>query len=107
MSWRSCTSSGSRLDGQLFKQRHSVQISASRSRQTSRKLQEAAWQAEADRRNAAEDEKERQYASMDEGERSAYHLGVLRGLEAAQEQAEGRRRGRSRRRQRLELVDSG
>ncbi len=52
-----------------------------------RKVQEAAWQAEADRRNAAEDDKERQYASMDEGERSAYHLGVVRGLQAAQERA--------------------
>ncbi len=47
-----------------------------------RKLQEAAWQAEADRRNAAEDDKERQYAGMDEGERSAYQLGVVRGLQA-------------------------
>ena len=53
-----------------------------------RRQQEAAWQAEAVRRNAAQEEQERRYASMDEGERSAYHLGVLRGLEAAQEQAE-------------------
>ena len=54
----------------------------------SRRQQEAAWRAEAVRRNAAQEEHERRYASMDESERSAYHLGVLRGLEAAQEQAE-------------------
>ena len=67
-----------------WKQRHACNQRIS---QRERKLQEAAWQAEADRRNAAEDEKERQYAGMDEGERSAYHLGVVRGLQAAQEQA--------------------
>jgi len=53
-----------------------------------RKFKEAAWQAVADRRNAADDEKERQYASMNEGERRAYVLGVMRGLQATQEQAE-------------------
>src|SRR5271166_3887788 len=53
-----------------------------------RKRQEAAWQVEADRRNTSEEEQERQYAGMDEAQRSAYHLGVLRGLQAAQEQAE-------------------
>src|SRR5271166_2298000 len=53
-----------------------------------RKRQEAAWQAEADRRSAAEEAKDQEYASMDEAQRRAYHLGVVRGLEAAQEQAE-------------------
>jgi hypothetical protein len=53
-----------------------------------RKRQEAAWQAEADRRNTAEEAKDQEYASMDEPQRRAFHLGVLRGLEAAQEQAE-------------------
>jgi hypothetical protein len=53
-----------------------------------RRRQEAAWQAEADRRNAAEEAKDQEFASMDEAQRRAYHLGVLRGLEAAQEQAE-------------------
>jgi hypothetical protein len=53
-----------------------------------RKRQEAAWRAEAERRNAAEETKDLEYASMDEAHRRAYHLGVLRGLEAAQEQAE-------------------
>jgi hypothetical protein len=53
-----------------------------------RRQQEAAWQAQADRRNAAEEAKDQEYAAMDEPQRRAYHLGVLRGLEAAQEQAE-------------------
>ncbi len=53
-----------------------------------RQRQEAVWQAEADRRNAAEEAKDQEYANMDEAHRRAYHLGVLRGLEAAQEQAE-------------------
>jgi len=53
-----------------------------------RRQQEAGWQAEADRRNAALEERERQFASMDEGERQAYNLGIVRALEAAQEQAE-------------------
>src|SRR5271165_5054750 len=53
-----------------------------------RKRQEAAWRAEADRRNAAEEAKDQEYAGMDEPQRRAYHLGVFRGLEAAQEQAE-------------------
>jgi hypothetical protein len=53
-----------------------------------RKRQDAVWQAEADRRNAAEKAKDQEYAAMDEAHRRAYHLGVLRGLEAAQEQAE-------------------
>jgi hypothetical protein len=53
-----------------------------------RKHLEAAWQLEADRRNSALKEQERQYASMSNGERQAYTLGVVRGLQAAQEQAE-------------------
>ena len=53
-----------------------------------RKRQDAVWQAEADRRNAAEEAKDQEYANMDEAQRCAYHLGVLRGLQAAQEQAE-------------------
>ncbi len=53
-----------------------------------RKRQDAVWQAEADRRNAAEEAKDQEYANMDEAQRRAYHLGVVRGLEAAQEQAE-------------------
>ena len=53
-----------------------------------RQRQDAVWQAEADRRNAAEKAKDQEYAAMDEAHRRAYHLGVLRGLEAAQEQAE-------------------
>ena len=53
-----------------------------------RKRQDAVWQAEADRRNAAEEAKDQEYANMDEAQRRSYHLGVLRGLEAAQEQAE-------------------
>jgi hypothetical protein len=53
-----------------------------------RKRQDAVWQAEADRRNAAEETKDGEYANMDEAQRRAYHLGVVRGLEAAQEQAE-------------------
>ncbi len=53
-----------------------------------RKRQDAVWQAEADRRNAAEEVKDQEYASMDEAHRRAYHLGIVRGLEAAQEQAE-------------------
>src|SRR5271166_4631308 len=57
-----------------------------------RQQQQAAWQAEADRRNATEKEQERQYAGMDEGERSAYQLGVLRGLQAAHEQIEAEAR---------------
>jgi hypothetical protein len=53
-----------------------------------RKRQDAVWQAEAERRNAAEEAKDQEYTAMDEAQRRAYHLGVLRGLEAAQEQAE-------------------
>jgi len=53
-----------------------------------RKYQEAAWQAEADRRNAALEERERQFGSMNEGERQAYNLGVLRAMEVVQEQEE-------------------
>ncbi len=53
-----------------------------------RQRQDAVWQAEADRRNAAEKAKDQEYASMDEAHRRAYHLGIVRGLEAAQEQAE-------------------
>jgi hypothetical protein len=53
-----------------------------------RRRQEAAWQAEADRRNAAEEAKDQEYNAMDESQRHAYHLGILRGLEAAQEQSE-------------------
>src|SRR5271166_4283554 len=53
-----------------------------------RKRQDAVWQAEANRRNSAEEAKDQEYASMDEAQRRAYHLGVVRGLEAAQEQAE-------------------
>ena len=53
-----------------------------------RQRQDAVWQAEADRRNTAEEAKDQEYAAMDETQRRAYHLGVLRGLEAAQEQAE-------------------
>ncbi len=53
-----------------------------------RQRQDAVWQAEADRRNAAEKAKDQEYAAMDEGHRRAYHLGIVRGLEAAHEQAE-------------------
>ena len=53
-----------------------------------RKRQEAAWRAEADRRNAAEEAKDQEYANMDEPQRRAFHLGIVRGLEAAEEQAE-------------------
>ncbi len=61
-----------------------------------RQQHEAAWQAEADRRNAALQERERQFASMDEGERQAYNLGVVRAMEAVQEQAEQEERGKQR-----------
>jgi hypothetical protein len=61
-----------------------------------RKQHEAAWQAEADRRNAALQERERQFASMDEGERQAYNLGVVRAMEAVEEQAEQEERGKQR-----------
>ena len=53
-----------------------------------RRQQAAAWQTEADRRNAAEEAKDQEYASLDEAQRRAYHLGVVRGLQAAEEQAE-------------------
>jgi len=53
-----------------------------------RNEQEAEWQAEADRRNAFEEKKAQIFRNMDEKQRQAYHIGVLRGLEAAQEQAE-------------------
>ena len=59
-----------------------------------RKQHEAAWQAEADRRNAALEERERQFASMNEGERQAYNLGVVRAMEAVEEQAEQEERGK-------------
>src|SRR5271167_3971323 len=59
-----------------------------------RKEKEAEWQAEADRRNALEEKKAQIFRDMDEGQRRAYHLGVLRGLEAAQEQAEEEARNR-------------
>jgi hypothetical protein len=53
-----------------------------------RKQKEAEWQAEADRRNAHEAEKDRIYRAMDDGQRQAYHLGVLTGFEHAQCHAE-------------------
>ena len=84
LSWRTWTRTG-QTGTAIGSSGHACNQRISSGRE--RKLQEAAWQAEADRRNAAEDDQERQYASMDEGERSAYHLGVVRGLQAAQEQA--------------------
>jgi hypothetical protein len=67
------------------------QISGRMSKQADaefRRRKEAVWQAEADRRNAAEEVKEQEFDSMDEPQRRAYQLGLLRGLEEAQEQAE-------------------
>ena len=59
-----------------------------------RKCHEAACQAEADRRNAALKERELQFGSMNEGERQAYNLGILRAMEAVQEQEEEREKWR-------------
>ena len=74
-------------DGQLFDLNQKI----ARQEQTAfRRHQEAAWQAEADRRNAALQERERQFASMNEGERQAYNLGVFRAMEAVQEEEEKR-----------------
>ena len=89
-SWRSCTSAGSRWACKLSTSRPTSSRTASPTQAYAefRKRQDAVWQAEADRRNAAEEAKDQEYASMDEAHRRAYHLGVLRGLEAAQEQAE-------------------
>jgi len=53
-----------------------------------RQEQEARWQAEADRRNAFDEEKGRIYGAMDDGQRKAYHLGVLSGIQTAQRDAE-------------------
>jgi len=53
-----------------------------------RKEQEAEWQAEADRRNASEEKKAQIYRNMDDGQRQAYHLGVLSGIETAQRDAQ-------------------
>jgi hypothetical protein len=53
-----------------------------------RKEQEAEWQAEADRRNAFEEKKAQIYRNMDDGQRQAYHLGILEGIESAQREAE-------------------
>ncbi len=59
-----------------------------------RKEREAEWQAEADRRNAAEEKKAQIYRDMDEGQRRAYHLGVLEGIETAKGDAEEEARSR-------------
>jgi hypothetical protein len=59
-----------------------------------RKQKEAEWQAEADRRNALEEEKARIWRNMDEGQRRAYHLGVMTGHQEAREQAEAEGRER-------------
>jgi len=59
-----------------------------------RKEQEAEWQAEADRRNALEEKKAQIFRDMDEGQRRAYHLGVLSGIETAKREAEGEARNR-------------
>lgn len=59
-----------------------------------RKQQEAEWQAEADRRNAFEAEKSRIYRNMDDGQRRAYHVGVLAGLETAKRDAEAEEEAR-------------
>lgn len=53
-----------------------------------RKQQEVEWQAEADRRNAAEDEKARQWQSMDPAQQRAFQLGVLEGFQSGQRAAE-------------------
>ncbi len=51
-----------------------------------RKQQEAEWEAKAAQRNAEEAEKARRYKSMDEGQRRAFHEGVLSGIKAAEQQ---------------------
>ena len=51
-----------------------------------RKQQEAEWEAKAAQRNAEEAEKARRYKSMDEGQRRAFHEGVLVGIKAVEEQ---------------------
>jgi hypothetical protein len=53
-----------------------------------RKEREAEWQAEADRRNALDEEKNRIYRAMNDGEQRAYHLGILEGIEVAKRDAE-------------------
>jgi hypothetical protein len=59
-----------------------------------RKQREAEWQAEADRRNALEEKKAQIYRDMDEGQRRAYHLGILQGIEVAERNAEEEARNR-------------
>ena len=53
-----------------------------------RKEQEAEWQAEADRRNALQEEKNRIYRAMNDGERRAFQLGIAEGIECAKRDAE-------------------
>jgi len=59
-----------------------------------RKEREAEWQAEADRRNALEEQKVQTYRDMDEGQRRAYHLGILEGIDTAKRTAEEEERQR-------------
>ncbi|MGO9519735.1 MAG: hypothetical protein ACLPND_22075, partial [Candidatus Korobacteraceae bacterium] len=59
-----------------------------------RKEREAEWQAEADRRNALEEKKTQMYREMDEGQRRAYHVGVLSGIETGRRDAEEEARNR-------------
>ena len=59
-----------------------------------RKEKEAEWQAEADRRNALEEKKAQIFRDMDEGQRRAYQLGIMEGIETARHDAEEEARNR-------------
>ena len=56
-------------------------------RSAMRKEEEASYQAEADRRNAFEEQRDEAFRNMDDGQRRAYHMGVLTGLESAERAA--------------------
>jgi hypothetical protein len=59
-----------------------------------RKQKEAEWQAEADRRNALEEEKARLWKNMDAEQKRAFHIGLLTGIEEERQRCETERRQR-------------
>lgn len=59
-----------------------------------RKEREAEWEAEAQRRNAQEEEKARVWKNMDAGQQRAFHLGIVTGFEEQRQRREQEARQR-------------
>jgi hypothetical protein len=59
-----------------------------------RKQKEAEWQAEADRRNALEEEKARIWKNMDAEQKRAFYIGLLTGIEEERQRCETEARQR-------------